>query len=491
MSTQQFDVLIIGAGISGIGAAYYVQQAFPNKRYAILEARDDLGGTWDLFRYPGVRSDSSMLTMSYQFKPWEGTQTTADGASILNYLHETAVENGIDRHIHYGQRVSRTEWSSTDALWTVYTDAGDTFSGNFLLMCAGYYSYESGYMPDFEGQARFTGSLIHPQGWPADLDYAHKQIVVIGSGATAVTLVPKLAETAAHVTMLQRSPTYMRAMPNESVVASRIRQLLPAPHDYRLLRWLNVYLGHLFYRQTRRNPAKVKREMIDLVRAELPPDFDVEKHFTPHYNPWDQRVCLVPDGDLFTAIRAGTASVETDEIETFTETGLLLKSGKRLEADIIVTATGLNLEVMGGIEFAVDGEPIDFAKTVSYRGMMISNVPNMVALFGYINASWTLGVDLTGEFICKLLQHMDKVGARQCTPRLENVAQVATDPYIKDFSSGYMQRSMHLLPRQGRAEPWTNNQDYLRDRKVIKQLDVNDGVLVFSGHNMGVRSQVT
>lgn len=477
MANHHFDVVIVGAGISGIGAAYYLQKKCPQKSYVILEGRDALGGTWDLFRYPGIRSDSSMLTMAYDFKPWRGTTVTGDGGRILEYVRETAVQHNIDQHIRYGQQATRADWSSDDATWTIHTSAGERYTCNFFLMCAGYYSYKSGYSPEFTGRDRFNGTIVHPQNWPEDLDYAGKQIVVIGSGATAVTLVPELAKKAAHVTMLQRSPTYMRPMPAEDPYAVRIRKWLPEKLAYRILRHRSVTLGQDFYYQTRSEPAQVKQMMIDLVRDELPSDYDIETHFTPRYNPWDQRVCLVPDGDLFQAISAGTASVVTDQIDTFTEDGLLLKSGKQLAADIIVTATGLNLEVMGGIEFVVDGKAVDFAETVTYKGMMCSGVPNMVLMFGYINASWTLKVDLTAVYICRLLNHMDKVGVRRCTPKY--TADAATEPWVKDFSSGYMQRSLHLMPKQGQSWPWVNTQNFRYDKKRIEREPIDDGALLF------------
>lgn len=473
------DILIIGAGISGIGMAYHLQQKCPQKTYVILEGRDALGGTWDLFRYPGIRSDSNMLTMAYGFKPWGGTETTASGGEILDYVRETARENGIDKQIHYGQKVTRANWSSDSATWTVQTESGDTYICNFLLNCAGYYSYESGYAPDFAGQDTFKGKLVHPQKWPNDIDYANKKVVVIGSGATAVTLVPKLAEKAAHVIMLQRSPSYMRPMPNEDPFVTKANKFLPAKMAFRLARWRTVAFGQYFYHRARTQPQKVKQLFRDMMEAQLPADYDIDTHFTPEYDPWDQRVCLVPDGDLFQAIRAGTASVVTDHIDTFTADGILLKSGETLEADIIITATGLNLAVMGGINFVVDDEPIDFAETVTYKGMMFSDVPNMVYMFGYIAASWTLGVDLTADYVTRLLNHMDKKDNRQCTPHLPNVAQADKKPWIENFTSGYMTRSMHLLPKQTGQAPWVNTQQYLQDRKIIGRAPIDDGNLLF------------
>ncbi|MEM7031936.1 MAG: NAD(P)/FAD-dependent oxidoreductase [Chloroflexota bacterium] len=479
MSNHRFDVVIIGAGISGIGAAYYLQKKCPGKSYTILEGREALGGTWDLFRYPGIRSDSNMLTMAYSFKPWGETKTTAKGESIRNYVRETALQYGIEQHIRYSQHVTRAEWSSADATWTIQTQAGETYICDFLLLCSGYYSYKGGYSPEFKGRERFKGPVIHPQAWPEALDYSDKKIIVIGSGATAVTLIPELAKKAAQVVMLQRSPTYMRPLPDEDPFAIKLRKYLPERLAYRLLRWRTITLGQNFYRQARTQPESTKQLMIDLVRDQLPPDYDIATHFTPRYNPWDQRVCLVPDGDLFQAIRAKTASVVTDQIDTFTETGILLKSGQELVADIIVTATGLKLEVMGGIEFIVDHQAVNFANTVTYKGMMYSGVPNMVWTFGYINASWTLGVDLTGKFVCRLLNHMDKAGARQCTPRLPEGTPIADQPWIKNFSSGYIQRSLHLMPKQAENEPWINSQNHQHDKKIIEQSPVTDEGLIF------------
>ncbi len=479
MTNHNFDVVIIGAGISGIGLAYHLQKKCPQKSYTILEGRDALGGTWDLFRYPGIRSDSNMLTMAYSFKPWGETKTTAKGEDILHYVRETAVENGIDKHIRYGQQVTRAKWSSSDTTWTIHTSKDETYTCNFLLLCSGYYSYKAGYSPEFKGRERFKGTIVHPQAWPDNLDYTGKKIVVIGSGATAVTLIPELAKEAAHVVMLQRSPTYMSPLPDEDPFAAKLHRYLPNPLAYRLTRWRSIAFGQIFYRRARRKPEEVKQMMLGLVRDQLPADYDIDTHFTPHYNPWDQRVCLVPNADLFKAIRAEMASVVTDHIDTFTENGILLKSGQLLEADIIITATGLNLEVMGGIDFVVDDKPVNFAETVAYKGMMFSDVPNLVWTFGYISASWTLRVDLMAKYICRLLNHMDKTGARQCTPRPTEADRAATEPWIKDFSSGYMQRNLHLLPKQGTTEPWVNTQNYWRDKKLIEYGRIDDGGLVF------------
>ncbi|MFI4975346.1 MAG: flavin-containing monooxygenase [Caulobacterales bacterium] len=490
MSPQHFDVLIVGAGLSGVGAAVHLHEHCPGKSYAILEGRPAMGGTWDLFRYPGIRSDSDMHTLGYRFKPWREAKAIADGPSILNYVHETAAEYGVDEHIRYDHMVRKAAWSTADAAWTVEAEcAGQSvrFTCNMLCMCAGYYSYREGYTPQFPGIERFKGRLVHPQAWPEDLDYKGKSVLVIGSGATAVTLVPAMAETAGHVVMLQRSPTYVVSRPDKDAVANALRAVLPDSWAYALTRWKNVSMTEAIYRQTRTQPAKVKQAILDMVRKELGPDYDVETHFTPRYNPWDQRLCLVPNSDLFEAIRSGRASVVTDLIETFTETGVKLKSGKILDADIIVTATGLNLVVLGEMAFTVDGAPVNFADTWTYKGMMYSGVPNLVSWFGYINASWTLRADLTSEYVCRLINHMDETGTRQATPRLrESDKQMPARPWIGDFSSGYMQRALDRFPRQGDREPWINPQSYSRDKKMIRLGALEDGVMVFDNPAGGV-----
>ena len=485
MTLEYFDVVIVGAGLSGIGAAYHLQDKCPDKSYVILEGREAIGGTWDLFRYPGVRSDSDMHTLGYNFKPWQADKAIADGPSILEYVRETAAENQIDQHIRFGHMVKHAAWSSEDQRWTLTaerTDSGETaeIACNFLMMCAGYYSYEEGYTPNFPGRERFQGEVIHPQQWPEDLDYSGRKITIIGSGATAMTLVPAMAEKAGHITMLQRSPTYVISRPDEDTIANFLRKVLPEKWAYGITRWKNITMGQYLYRQTRTNPQKVKDELLKMVRDELGEDYDVEKHFTPEYNPWDQRLCLVPNSDLFEAIRSGKASVVTDHIETFTENGILLKSGKELDADIIVTATGLNVILLGGASFSVDGHAVDFSETYSYKGVMYSSVPNMVSVFGYVNASWTLRADLICEFVCRLLKHMDERGVRQVAPYLRpEDQQMQSQNWVEDFSSNYFKRVMHLMPKQGEAPTWVAPQNYKLDKKLLRDEPLEDGVLQF------------
>ncbi|MGB5950352.1 MAG: NAD(P)/FAD-dependent oxidoreductase [Parvibaculum sp.] len=483
MTIEHFDVLVVGAGISGIGAGYHLQRNCPNRSYVILEGRERMGGTWDLFRYPGIRSDSDMYTLGYSFRPWKEAKAIADGPAILNYLHETAKDYGIDRKIRYGHMVRRASWSTDDARWTVEVERGPEkepvrFTCNFLFMCSGYYNYAEGYTPDFQGTERFRGRIVHPQKWTDDIDYAGKRVVVIGSGATAVTLVPEMAKKAAHVTMLQRSPTYVVSRPAEDGFANWLRRHLPAMTAYHLTRWKNVLFGMYFYRLCRRKPEAARKFILNGVRAQLGPDFDIDTHFTPSYNPWDQRLCLVPNGDLFEALKAKRASVVTDHIETFTETGIRLKSGKEIEADLVVTATGLNLQVLGDLKIAVDGKDVDFSKTLNYKGMMYSDVPNLASAFGYTNASWTLKCDLTCEYVCRLLNHMERTGLRQCTPR-RNDPDIAEEPWI-DFSSGYVQRSLDKFPKQGSKKPWKLYQNYALDIMSLRMGKVEDGVMAFT-----------
>ena len=483
MPEQHFDVLIIGAGLSGIGAGYHLQTKCPGRSYAILEARDAIGGTWDLFRYPGIRSDSDMYTLGYIFKPWREAKAIADGPSILRYIRETAAEFGIDRKIRYHHRVVRLAWSSEAALWTVEVERGPereraAYTCRFVLSCCGYYSYAAGHAPDFPGAADFHGPVIHPQDWPATLDYAGKRVVVIGSGATAVTLVPELAKTAAHVTMLQRSPTYIVARPSIDSFASAVTRRLPARLAYAITRWRNVAIGILQFQLARRRPALVKQAIVKLAARALGPEYDVKTHFTPLYNPWDQRICLVPDGDLFASIKAGAASVVTGVIETFTPTGIKLASGETLEADIIVTATGLRMQLLSGMAVEVDGEALDLAKTLIYKGMMYSGVPNFANVFGYTNASWTLKADLTCAYVCRLLNTMARHGYVSCTPRAG--ADVTPNPTF-EFTSGYIQRALEHLPKQGSRAPWKLHQNYALDLLGLRYGRVNDGVMQFAG----------
>ena len=483
MSVEQVDVLIVGAGLSGIGAAVHLQQQCPGKRYAILEQRAASGGTWDLFRYPGVRSDSDMYTLGYDFKPWTDAKAIADGPAILAYVRETAREYGVEPHIRYGHKVVRAAWSGSEARWTVEAERADggtaRFSCNFLYLCSGYYSYAQGYAPEFPGMADFRGRLVHPQQWPEDLDYAGKRIVVIGSGATAVTLVPELAKTASHVTMLQRSPTYVVSLPAQDRISNFLRRVLPAKLAYGLARWKNVLRAMFFYWVSRAAPNVMKGLVRAGLRKELGPDYPIRPHFTPRYNPWDQRLCLVPDADLFVALRERRASIVTDEVAAFSANGLRLKSGAELPADIVVSATGLNLVVLGGLALTVDGRPVDYPKTMSYRGMMLSDVPNLAYAVGYTNASWTLKVDLVSGYVCRLLNHMDRHGYRQCTPRCNDPA-VTPEPLI-DFNSGYVLRAIDRFPKQGSKIPWKLHQNYIKDLLTLRFAQVEDGALVFEG----------
>lgn len=482
---EHHDVIVVGAGISGIGAAYHLKKFCPDRTFTILEGRGDIGGTWDLFRYPGIRSDSDMHTLGYSFKPWTAEKSIADGPSIMAYLRETVAEYDIEPTIRFHHKVVRAEWDSTSATWTVHALINESevvvLTCNFLFMCSGYYSYRGGYDPEFPGRENFTGDIIHPQQWPEDLDYSGKRVVVIGSGATAVTIVPAIAGDAKHVTMLQRSPTWMVARPDVDPVAAKIKRFLPQRLAHPLIRAKNTFFQQFFYKKTRTDPETVKGKLLQGVRALVGPDVDVEKHFTPTYNPWDQRLCLVPNGDLFAAVRGGSASVVTDGIESFTETGISLTSGEHLDADIIVTATGLELVTLGDMDFVVDGATVDFADTFTYRGVAYSDVPNLVSTFGYINASWTLRADLTSAYVCRLLNHMKKTGTNQATPRLRaDEANMSQRPWIDDFSSGYMQRMMPMLPKQGDREPWTNPQRLAPDKKALLKTSVNDGVMTFT-----------
>lgn len=483
MALEHFDVLIVGAGLSGIGAGYHLQARCPGKTYAILEARERSGGTWDLFQYPGIRSDSDMYTLGYSFRPWTNAQAIADGPSILEYVRRTASDYGIDRKIRYQHRVVSAAWSSDEAKWTVQIERGpgrepQQLSCHFLYMCSGYYRYEGGYTPTFAGAERFQGRIVHPQQWTPDIDYAGKRVVVIGSGATAVTLVPSMARTAAHVTMLQRSPTYILALPGQDALANLLRRYLPSKLAYGITRWKNVLFGMAFFQLCRRAPTFVRNLVLNGIRKALGPAYPVEKDFSPSYKPWDQRMCLVPDGDLFRAIKRGQASIVTDHIDTFTEHGIRLQSGTELPADLIVTATGLNLVALGGMKVSVDGREIDLSKTLNYKGMMCSDVPNLAAALGYTNASWTLKCDLTSEYVCRLLTHMDEQGYRQCTPRNRDPS-VEEQPLI-DFSSSYVLRAIDSFPKQGSKAPWRLYQNYALDLMTLKFGALEDGVMEFS-----------
>jgi len=480
---EHFDVIVVGAGLSGIGAGFHLQRDCPDRSYMILEGRETIGGTWDLFRYPGIRSDSDMYTLGYSFKPWREAKAIADGPSILRYVRETAAEHGIDKKIRFHHRVVGADWSTKDGKWLVRAEQGPektpvTFSCGFLFMCSGYYDYAGGYTPEFAGAEAFGGRVVHPQKWPEGLDYTGKRVVVIGSGATAVTLVPEMAKTAAHVVMLQRSPTYIVSRPAEDQLANRLRARLPAMLAYQLVRWKNVLMAMFFFNLARKRPAKVKQGIIDMVAAELGPDYDVKTHFTPRYNPWDQRVCLVPDGDLFDAIKSGAAEIVTDEIDSFVPAGIRLKSGKEVAADIIVTATGLKMQFMSGLVATVDGAKANFAEKMTYKGMMYSDVPNLAQAFGYTNASWTLKCDLTCEYVCRLLNHMRKNHQTQCVPRLPQQG-VTVQPFL-DFSSGYVLRARDELPKQGAVAPWRVYQNYLLDLLALRFGRVEDGTLRFS-----------
>jgi len=483
MTQNHFNVIVVGAGISGIGAGYYLQKKCPNKSFVILEGRDNIGGTWDLFRYPGIRSDSDMNTMGFRFKPWMGVKSIADGPSILSYLHETVKENDLNKKIHFNQWVNEASWSSRDSQWTVQVENKKTqelqdFTCDFLFLCGGYYNYEEGYTPHFAGRENFLGQIIHPQKWPKNLDYKNKKVVVIGSGATAVTIIPTMAEEAAHVTMLQRSPTYFLSAPDEDPVGNFLRKFLSSKLTYKLVRWKNIRFQWWFFQKCRKFPKKVKEFLIKQVREALGPNYDIETHFTPKYNPWEQRMCLVPNGDFFNAINAGKASVITDHIDRFTKKGIKLKSGGEVEADLIVTATGLNLEVCNGIKLEVDNNEVDISKTMTYKGMMFSDVPNLVATFGYTNASWTLRADLTSEYVCRLLNFMDKKGYANCCPRTAEHVEPEGD--WLDFTSGYVKRSMHKFPKQGSRDPWRNTQNFPKDVLAIRWGNIDNKELKFT-----------
>ncbi|MGW1993008.1 flavin-containing monooxygenase [Embleya sp. NPDC001921] len=536
MATEHVDVLIVGAGLSGIGAACHLRERSPGKSVLILEGRDAIGGTWDLFRYPGIRSDSDMHTLGYSFRPWTAAESIADGAAIRDYIRDTAREHRVDELVRFGHRVLDAEWSGETARWTIRAErtpaGGETgakdrehapdgtaarnASGNaggnttrepggttgreedgtagrepggtatesveltcsFLFVCTGYYRYDQGYTPDFPGLEDFAGRVVHPQAWPEDLDCADKRVVVIGSGATAVTLVPSLARTAAHVTMLQRSPGYVMALPSRDVLGARLRRVLPDRFAYPLIRAKNVGMAMLAFQVSRRAPALMKSVLRKDAIRRLPEGYDVDTHFAPRYDPWDQRVCFVPDGDLFTALRGERASVVTDTIAGFTETGLRLTSGSELAADVVVTATGLNLLAIGGMTLRVDGTPVELSETVAYKGMMLSGVPNFALALGYTNASWTLKCDLVSQYVCRLLNHMDTHGYRVCLPQAP-AADAPLEPLI-DLKSGYVLRAAARLPKQGPTTPWRLHQNYPRDVLMLKHGSLRDRGMRFA-----------
>jgi len=496
MTNNHVDVLIVGAGISGISAAYHLQSKCPGKTYAILERRTAIGGTWDIFRYPGIRSDSDMFTLGYNFKPWTDPQIIADGPKIRDYVRQTAWENGIDRHIRFGRKVIRASWSSETALWTVETrvgnydagtepkegDATETYTCNFLMMCSGYYNYDKGYVPEFKDLPKYKGRFVLPQFWPKELDYTDKRVVVVGSGATAITIVPAMTDKAAHVTMLQRSPTYVLSVPQKDLVSEAMRRMLPEMLVYRIGRTRNIALTAGMFKLSRSRPLAVRRMLLAQVRAQVGKSVDI-KHFTPTYNPWDQRLCAVPNGDLFKALKAGKASVVTDHIDRFTAHGIRLKSGQELPADIVVCATGLELQLFGGAEFIVDGKPFQASQSLNYKGMMFSDLPNLSNTMGYTNASWTLKADLIAEYVCRLLKHMDKTSTKICVPCV-NDTSIKRMPYL-DMTSGYFQRAVDRLPRQGDKVPWRLFQNYALDMNMIRRGRVDDGAMLFS------RPQVT
>ncbi len=482
MSPEHVDVLVIGAGLSGIGAACHLQVECPDKSYAVLESRAAIGGTWDLFRYPGIRSDSDMFTLGYAFKPWTGAKAIADGSSIREYIVETAREYGVEEKIRFHHEVLSADWSSADARWTVTarrTDTGETvqLTCSWLSVCSGYYRYDEGFRPEFPGEERFAGPLVHPQHWPEDFDATGKRVVVIGSGATAVTLVPNLADDAAHVTMLQRTPSYILSLPGKDPLAELLRSRLPAKVAYPIVRWKNVLTTTALFQASRRWPNGVRKLIRRLTAKQLPAGYDVDTHFNPPYDPWDQRLCLVPDGDLFRTLREGKASIVTDRIATFTETGIELASGGHLDADVIITATGLNLLAMGGMSLTLDGEAVDVPETVSYKGMMLSGVPNFSMVIGYTNASWTLKADLVNRYVCRLLQHMDQRGLAVATPLAP--PEGADLPFL-DLAAGYVQRSLAQLPKQGQRTPWRLHQNYIRDVQLMRRGPLEDEGITFS-----------
>jgi monooxygenase len=486
--TEYVDVVIVGAGISGISAAWHLQDRCPTKSYAILESRDNLGGTWDLFKYPGIRSDSDMFTLGFRFKPWTSEKAIADGPSILSYLKEAVAESGIDKNIRYQHKVLAADWSDAENQWTVTVDRGGeeaTITCSFLFACSGYYNYDEGYSPEFPGADDFEGTIIHPQHWPEDLDYAGKKVVVIGSGATAVTLIPALADSGAgHVTMLQRSPTYVGALPDVDPFTVRMNKALPAKLAYVANRWKSIIFQSAQYQISRRFPNFMRRTLMTMAQRRLPEGYDVEKHFGPSYNPWDERLCLAPNGDLFRTIRDGKADVVTDTIDRFTKTGIELTSGEELDADIIVTATGLNLRLFGAAAILRNGVPVELTESMAYKGMMLSGLPNAAFTIGYTNASWTLKADLVSEFVCRVLNYMDANGFDTVVP--QHPGDAVEERPLMDFTPGYVLRALDSLPKQGSRAPWRLKQNYLFDLRMIRQGKVDDEALQFTKHPAAV-----
>ncbi len=485
-SQSHFNVVVVGAGISGIGAGYHLQKQCPNKSFVILEGRESFGGTWDLFRYPGIRSDSDMHTMGYRFKPWIDEKFIADGPSILNYLEEAISENNLGNKIRYQHKVLTSSWSSSTSMWTLEvknltTGITENFTCNFLMMCGGYYNYDEGYSPHFENQEQFNGLIIHPQKWPDNLDYKNKKVVVIGSGATAVTIIPAMADQVEHITMLQRSPTYFISAPDKDMIGNFFKKIFPQKTAYFLTRWKNILMGNYFYKRCVNNPEKVKEMLINGVRGHLGEGYDIDTHFTPKYKPWDERLCFVPNADMFEAMKSGKASVVTDHIDQFTETGIKLKSGEELTADIIITATGLNLQFFNGIDVTVDNSEVNISEKLAYKGRMFNDIPNLACSFGYARASWTLGADLSSEYVCKLLNYMDKHGYDYCSPVIGK--EVREEGTYLNLSSGYVKRAIDRMPKQGSREPWKGNQSYLSDVTELRWGSITNDDLHFKTAN--------
>ena len=487
--TEHLDVLIVGAGISGISAAWHLQDRSPSKTYAILERREGMGGTWDLFKYPGIRSDSDMFTLGFRFKPWTSAKAIADGPSILSYIKEAAAENGIDKNIRYNHQVTAAEWSDADNRWTVTVNTGaeeKTLTASFLFATTGYYNYDQGYSPTFPGSEDFAGTIVHPQHWPEDLDYAGKKVVVIGSGATAITLIPALINSGAgHVTMLQRSPSYIGSLPDVDPIAEQVNKVLPEKAAHVVNRWKAIAFATAQYQLARKFPNYMRKTLLTMAQRRLPAGYDVEKHFGPRYNPWDERLCLAPNGDLFKTIRKGNADVVTDTIDTFVPEGIKLSSGQVLEADIIVTATGLNLRLFGGAEIRRNGEPVDLTKSMSYKGMMLSGMPNMAFTIGYTNASWTLKADLVSEYVCRILNYMDANGFDTVVP--EHPGDSIEERPLMDFTPGYVLRALDSLPKAGAKSPWKLKQNYFLDIRMIRQGKVDDEALHFTKHRAALK----